>query len=101
MTWRPSPQGPCPCKFRTGGPVVDPELPPSPPVIEAPEPRTCTPEDPCSFCGPVERFWASDPAPAEAPAVPSPFGFTEFGQHTPPPRIGIIDRIRNATRRNT
>lgn len=71
------------------------------PVIEAPEPRTCTPEDPCSFCGPVERFWASDPAPVEAPAVPSPSGFTEFGQYTPSPRIGIIDRIRNATRRNT
>lgn len=87
MTWRPTPQPPCPC--------ANCNQPPPKPVAE----RNCTEADPCKFCGPVERFWASDPAPVEAPAVPSPSGFTEFGQYTPSPRIGIIDRIRNATNR--
>jgi len=65
--WTPTQQDPCPCKFCTGEPVSYPE---AAPVIEAPEPRTCTEQDPCGFCGPV-AFWDRDPSPVTEPPEPS------------------------------
>jgi hypothetical protein len=74
VTWRPPEQDPCTDPCCTGGlkrpfdelggvGSTDREIAP------VREQRTCTPEDPCRFCGPVE-FWDRDPAPVEEPPEP-------------------------------
>lgn len=93
--WRPSPQPPCPCG--------NCNQPPPKPATE----RTCTEEDPCRFCGPVQ-FWDRDPAPVEEPPE-----LITPGQEAQLARAGLegaaagrhisaaFRRIFNATRRNT
>lgn len=118
MTWRPTPQPPCEPGCTCGLPP-DPE--PLPVVIPEPELRECGVTG-CTNCDPVYRWIEdTDPAPAAEPpdfvraynrvddlARKTPEELQEtataaadMGAQLPPAHLSNIDRIRNATRRNT